>query len=307
MSVEDESVLSQQISEVELDTNLELYRYKLELERDELVILDVGGKIFKTMKSTLSLKFGEELGFVNMTNTFFTSLLKHGRNQRDKNGNIYFFVDRDPKFFPIILNYFRNGGDISCLEIPQYRHELLQEINHYSMIHLHFLVSTISENQKFGFAKDGTVYRLGKILKVKSYPKYYNYVELSLLQNSSNIQIGLIFSDKEFLKSSVFDKFMDQDDVGIWANVPEGKLIYYVNRKMVYTVEIDFSKFKPLDFGFVFKDESKGVGAKISSDVHPDLADFKQDILQWRKNNVELDTRLKTIYDCEKEQPPKNK
>lgn len=294
---EEESVLSQHLSELELDTNLDFSKHKSlgEMEKDEIVVLDVGGKIFKTLRSTISLKFGSEIGLETESNHYFTSLLRHQKNSRDKDGNLYFFIDRDPKYFSFILNYFRNGGEISNLEIPNYKYELIQEIDHYSLTHLHFLVSTLGQNQKFGFSKDGNVYRLGKILKVKNYPKYFNYVELSLLQNSSNIQFGLIFSDKDSLKSSLFDKFEDKDEVGIWANLLENKLVYYVNKKAVHTVEVEFNKFKPLDFGFVFKDESKGVGARISTDVHPDLVDFKENILIWRKNNLELETRLKSF------------
>lgn len=68
----------------------------------EIVYLNVGGTKFATSKQTL----------ISVENTFFTSLLSHDLNPlipalKDHEG--YFFIDRDPDLFRIVLNYLRSG------------------------------------------------------------------------------------------------------------------------------------------------------------------------------------------------------
>ena len=67
----------------------------------EIVYLNVGGIKFCTSKQTL----------ISIENTFFTSLLSHENDRisslKDQEG--YFFIDRDPDVFKIILNYLRSG------------------------------------------------------------------------------------------------------------------------------------------------------------------------------------------------------
>ncbi|CAG9859483.1 unnamed protein product [Phyllotreta striolata] len=79
----------------------------------DILHLNVGGKRFTTSRQTLSL----------IPDTFFTALLS-GRisSLRDEKGAI--FIDRDPKFFSIILNYLRTREiDLQGVEIRALRHE----------------------------------------------------------------------------------------------------------------------------------------------------------------------------------------
>jgi len=68
------------------------------------IILDIGGTRFTTSKSTLMAFEG----------SYFHAMLSSGHWQPDEDGS--YFIDRNPKFFDIILDYMRTGKfDISDL------------------------------------------------------------------------------------------------------------------------------------------------------------------------------------------------
>ena len=75
---------------------------------DKLISLNIGGKVFQTLKSTVS----------NIS-PFFANLFSDewkdsGRKTiRDKDGNI--FIDRSPQYFEHLLDWSRNGGDTEDL------------------------------------------------------------------------------------------------------------------------------------------------------------------------------------------------
>lgn len=71
------------------------------------IILDVGGSRFKV--SRLSLK---------KTNSLLTNLEKI-KPLPGSTSILTYFIDRDPKFFPIILNFIRNGK-INDSILPDY-------------------------------------------------------------------------------------------------------------------------------------------------------------------------------------------
>eukprot|EP01111_Echinosteliopsis_oligospora_P015029 TRINITY_DN5808_c0_g1_i5.p1 TRINITY_DN5808_c0_g1~~TRINITY_DN5808_c0_g1_i5.p1 ORF type:complete len:111 (+),score=33.09 TRINITY_DN5808_c0_g1_i5:36-368(+) len=61
------------------------------------VVFDVGGKIFATTKDTL----------LSQPDTFFTAMMRSGRWCPDADGS--YFIDRDPTYFGMIINYLRTG------------------------------------------------------------------------------------------------------------------------------------------------------------------------------------------------------
>lgn len=75
---------------------------------DKLISLNIGGKVFQTLKSTVS----------NIS-PFFANLFSDewkdsGRKTiRDKDGNI--FIDRSPQYFEHLLDWSRHGGDTEDL------------------------------------------------------------------------------------------------------------------------------------------------------------------------------------------------
>jgi len=64
---------------------------------EDVVELNVGGKRFTTTKATLLKHRG----------SFFDALLDTNHSLRSKNGE--FFIDHDPKYFRLILNFLRDG------------------------------------------------------------------------------------------------------------------------------------------------------------------------------------------------------
>jgi hypothetical protein len=89
----------------------------------QIITLNVGGKQFQTMNTTL----------LEEEDTFFTHMLS-GKFDLPKNGNEY-FIDRDAKFFPIILKYLRTQKlDIDEIDITfSYLRALLEEIDYYQI------------------------------------------------------------------------------------------------------------------------------------------------------------------------------
>jgi len=71
---------------------------------EKLITINMGGTIFHALKSTFSTM-----------SPFFANLFsdkwrdEERRTIRDKDGNI--FIDRDPTFFPLLLNWSREGAD----------------------------------------------------------------------------------------------------------------------------------------------------------------------------------------------------
>ena len=68
-------------------------------------------------------------------------------------GHISYFIDRDPKHFPLILNYLRNGGrlnsDMTPRDVRQLR-ELQVEANFYELRHLERVVLKRIQDLQYG-------------------------------------------------------------------------------------------------------------------------------------------------------------
>eukprot|EP01122_Echinamoeba_exundans_P012160 TRINITY_DN502_c0_g1_i1.p1 TRINITY_DN502_c0_g1~~TRINITY_DN502_c0_g1_i1.p1 ORF type:complete len:499 (-),score=91.80 TRINITY_DN502_c0_g1_i1:541-1962(-) len=81
------------------------------------VSLDIGGKIFSTTQKTLS---GSE---------FFSAMAT--RWEPDEDG--HHFIDKNPRFFPIILNYLRTGvWNLEKLDLA-FKEEFLAELNYFGL------------------------------------------------------------------------------------------------------------------------------------------------------------------------------
>lgn len=83
--------------------------------------LDVGGQLFTCSKGNL-LKY---------ENTYFYGMLSSGKWQPDEDGT--YFIDRNPKYFPYILDFFRTD-DISVEELSELEiKKLLDEVDYYQI------------------------------------------------------------------------------------------------------------------------------------------------------------------------------
>lgn len=85
-----------------------------------VVILDVGGQPFKTLRLTLE------------QSPFFRSLMKDDQvDETDGGGRPVFFVDRDPTHFRHVLNWLR--GRRSLPSESDVVRELVEEADYYCM------------------------------------------------------------------------------------------------------------------------------------------------------------------------------
>jgi len=88
--------------------------------------LNIGGKRFETTKSTLlQEKFGE---------TFFSAMFNTGVWNPDEEG--CYFVDRNPKNFERLLDYFRTGDLIIAELSPLDIEKLQRDLDFYQIKHL---------------------------------------------------------------------------------------------------------------------------------------------------------------------------
>ena len=148
--------------------------------RNNMVRLNVGGKVFQTSRETLS------------ASGFFASLLDFdGDGGLDKEGNV--FVDRDPKLFQVILNSLRTARRPNQLIINLWKHELLAECRFYAtesvaariMGRTHVQISTLAT---YVFAPFSVVFSFG------TSRKRYNYgcrvLLVCVISEHARVRIG---------------------------------------------------------------------------------------------------------------------
>jgi hypothetical protein len=106
-----------------------------EIKTKDVIKLNVGGTTFQTLQDTLISEKG----------TFFISMLKKGFKIEENE----FFIDRDPKWFPFVLNFLRKGKvQISHLNATQIQ-ELIDELEFYHIDSYLDKVSLIYQGKHF--------------------------------------------------------------------------------------------------------------------------------------------------------------
>lgn len=109
---------------------------KIELEKEKMnrmgklakskIVLNVGGKRFEVSKDTL----------MSYEGSFFYSMLRSEQFLPDENGE--YFIDRNPKFFSIILDYLRTGK-LFAKDFSENSMEMLkEEFNFYQIFPIEF-------------------------------------------------------------------------------------------------------------------------------------------------------------------------
>jgi hypothetical protein len=96
---------------------------------DNVIRLDVGGKIFATYKETL-LKYPE---------TMLSAMFNNGHTLKP-NENGHYFFDRDPKLFKVIMRFYRTG------KLPEELNDDLEEELNFWCIPFEKEVKTEEEN-----------------------------------------------------------------------------------------------------------------------------------------------------------------
>ena len=119
---------------------------------NDIIMFDVGGKIFKTYRSTLTFSKEE---------TYFTRMMENGWTEAIMTGKPI-FIDRNPENFSIILDYFRDYESIdleymSDRQLASLRREadyfsissLIQLIDDYKLDKNQSKTESTSIHQKF--------------------------------------------------------------------------------------------------------------------------------------------------------------
>ncbi|KAF0983699.1 hypothetical protein FDP41_007614 [Naegleria fowleri] len=124
-----------ELKKLEDDLNL---KFKLMEENAkkarDVIKLDVGGKIFKTSKETL----------LSRKDTFFYAMISSGKWLPDEEG--CYFIDRNPKMFPYILDYLRYGKlDVHQLTTQQ-KAILAEEADYYLIPELATKTETVVDD-----------------------------------------------------------------------------------------------------------------------------------------------------------------
>lgn len=105
------SMTSVQLSKATDDLNQVLYE-KYKLIEDSHILLNVGGKQFES--STITLRYDPSSMLAIITNP------RYGYNGRKT-----IFIDQDPTYFHIVLNYLRNEGIVDQQSLPKETGQLL--------------------------------------------------------------------------------------------------------------------------------------------------------------------------------------
>ncbi|CAJ0932860.1 unnamed protein product, partial [Mesorhabditis belari] len=95
------------------------------ITRQQIIILDIEGVLFKTRISTL----------ISVPGGYFARILgKDWSRLLDKDGRL--FLDRDATVFPVILNFLRDGNKIPLPSEEYFLQRIRHEANYYGLLEL---------------------------------------------------------------------------------------------------------------------------------------------------------------------------
>lgn len=264
------------------------------MDEKTILSLNIGGKIFFTYSKTLINPLGE-VQFDFKQENFFTKLLKQDKIDKDEKGRI--FIDRDPKYFDIILNYFRYQGDISSIELPKSFKQLLKEVSFYELNHLQFLLTTLNTNsQNFYINVEDYVnsWKLGNepifwekvFVEFPQYSKFYNYVDICI-ESCEEFSIGII-NDKSKYQSMLLLKNTPKEitKISVWFDVENKKMKISSNNQEIKCFEYTNQDMEWIKKDGYFHFKIKNGNALIVNDIHPDLLLYKSQIMKWRMNHL---------------------
>jgi hypothetical protein len=100
----------------------------------EILKLNIGGSLFSTLKSTLTKKIKKnENEFYKAS--IFESLLSDATLDIKYDENKAIFIDRNPNYFSLILDYLRMANTDNEFELPNNvnKNEILKEAKFYSL------------------------------------------------------------------------------------------------------------------------------------------------------------------------------
>lgn len=113
------------------------------MEPPDVVHLNIGGTPFMTLRDTLA-----------SSNSFFSGLLQQARPQRTVgDARVEYFIDRDPTYFRVVLNWLRGVRSIPSTDSSVLR-EIRWEAEYYAMTDL---VSEIDNRLKVAVPPVGNI------------------------------------------------------------------------------------------------------------------------------------------------------
>jgi len=154
ISIENEVKVQNKQVNIEPEVKSRTIEEKLEeylSKRDQVIDLNIGGKIFRTKEETL----------LNFEGSLFHSILT--KNKEEGNPTKELFFDRSPVFFPLILNFLRTRK-LNLKKISKdHKEVIMKEIEYYGLSS----IINVSKKQEIdifwdqGLSKAGmcTVYR----------------------------------------------------------------------------------------------------------------------------------------------------
>ena len=114
--------------------------------KDQIILLNIGGKIFQTKEATL-LSFKDSL--------FYSLIMKH-KNENSEIPKELFF-DRGATYFPLLLNYLRNQK-ISLKKFNKLeKEEIIKELDYYGMGE----ILKVNKKQSIDLEWDSTLSKVG--------------------------------------------------------------------------------------------------------------------------------------------------
>ncbi|KAG2378525.1 hypothetical protein C9374_008164 [Naegleria lovaniensis] len=210
------------------------------------ITLNVGGQLFTTSRFTLSQQVGK-----NELEHVLASIVngKHAI-EKDRDGNI--FIDRDGTYFHYILNYLRNGGNLSQTILPSVRYQpliarsLQLEAGYYGLTELvdYFTVQRWLLKRRFQLANchpNVVVLDGGKTLICKessgknwySVSSKYPIINMDYSTHVSSHETGLDTYDEEAKEFDGDEGFADVEEVNGFPSSNN----YYLNMAGVTSVD----------------------------------------------------------------------
>lgn len=230
--------------------NIEKMDNEKELQKkSEIIDLNVGGKKFSTYRSTL----------MKYKNSVFGAMFS-GRHeiQKDKEGN--YFIDRDPKKFGIILDFFRN--QIINEKIWE-KHSIIEELSYYG---IEIDLKKEIDDPQYQIIQNWNVIYFGgdgewknKTNCISSIDKYGG-IKTSFPHSRVDIQ----FEKESFIKG--FNIFHFNEDRWNASDLDGAKLSFYnLNGLLVDTIIIDNTD---LQTQYFLKGKQKVKKVSIQKSVH---------------------------------------
>ena len=208
-----------------------------------MIKLNVGGKLFVTSKTTLAF---------DKNSVLWLMIQDDGEawveSAKDENG--YFFIDRDPTYFHIILNFLRNGKLVIDKD-PLIVAQLILEAEYYNIQGLLEILSNIDE------AEDDQE----SVITINVGGTFFKTTKETLLKAGPDSILCRMLTEKGLVKRTCGAYFIDRDPkyFAVILNVLRNNHIFAGDYKQYPSVMFLEAKFYGIDWlSIIFSDHIDG-------------------------------------------------